>query len=54
MPLGFGMALGADPAAMAAFGELTPNERRDFVERARSARSKRDMESLVNEIRLRK
>ena len=51
MPARFRLVLTADPAAMAAFTELTPSEKQDYIERARDCSGKKDLEILAHELR---
>ena len=51
MPTRFRAVLASDPAAAAAFTELTPSEKREYIERAHDCAGKRDMEELARELR---
>ncbi len=53
MPTRFRAVLASDPAAAAAFGELTPDQKKDYIERAHDCAGKRDMEELARELRSR-
>ncbi len=50
LPVGFGLAMAQRPEAMARFAALPEAERRAVVDRARSARSKREMQSCVDQL----
>lgn len=47
LPIGFGMALAENPAAMARFCALPEEERQAAVARAHNVRSKAEMHALV-------
>lgn len=47
LPLGFGMALCANPGAMAYFERQTPSRQRAILERTHSIRSAREMKAFV-------
>lgn len=50
MPLGFGMALAMQPGGMEAFAALTEAQKQAYIERARNAKSKREMGAIVQEL----
>ncbi len=50
LPLGFGLAMAQRPEAMARFAALPEAERQAVVDRARSARSKQEMQSCVDQL----
>ncbi len=47
LPLGFGMALCANPAAMAYFERQTPARQQAILERTHSIRSAKEMKAFV-------
>lgn len=47
LPLGLSMALAQDRGALERFSALTDTEQADVVQRARSVRSKAEMQALV-------
>ncbi|MGN1002649.1 MAG: YdeI/OmpD-associated family protein [Oscillospiraceae bacterium] len=47
LPLGFGMALAQNEAAMKAFEALTDMEKQDIIRKTHSVRSKSEMQQLV-------
>ncbi len=48
LPLGFGMALAQNEAAMHKFENLSETEKQEILERARNVRSKAEMRRLVS------
>lgn len=50
IPLGFGMALSKNPAAMSYFSTLTPAHRREIISHTHTIRSKEEMEKFVSEM----
>lgn len=50
VPLGFGMALAQNEEAMNAFAMMTGQQKRAIWAEARNARSKAEMQSIVNGI----
>lgn len=48
LPLGFGMALAQNEAAMAKFESLSETEKKDIIQKTHSVTSKREMQSLVS------
>lgn len=47
LPLGLGMALAQNEAAMRGFESLSESEKKDFLQRTHSVHSKREMRQLV-------
>lgn len=47
VPVGFGLALTQNTAAMIRYAQLDENAKRDILDRAHNARSEQDMYSLV-------
>lgn len=47
LPLGFGMALAQNEAAMRQFESLSASEKQAIIERTHSVTSKREMQQLV-------
>ena len=50
VPIGFGMALAQNVNAMKEFSGLTEAEKEEILNQARDAKSREDMESLVNRL----
>lgn len=50
LPLGFGMALAHDPAAMQAFCQMDDEKRLQLLEEARQAQSKAEMQRVVHRL----
>lgn len=50
VPIGFGMELAMNATAMAAYATLTEAEKQDILNRARHARSEKEMRQIVNSI----
>ena len=50
LPLGFGMALAQNEAAMHKFESMTEAEKAGIVERTHSVRSKQEMRQLVSSL----
>lgn len=50
LPLGFGMALAQNEAAMARFESLSDVEKQAVIQRTHSVRSKREMRQLVSSL----
>lgn len=48
VPIGFGMALAQNMAAMEHYSEMTEAEKEDILNRARDAKSKSEMDSIVS------
>lgn len=47
VPIGFGMALAQNNAAMAAYASMGEEQKRQVLEKARNARSDWDMQQIV-------
>ena len=47
VPIGFGLALAANTAAMNRYAQLTESQKQDILNRAHNVRSEREMYSLV-------
>lgn len=47
LPVGFAMALARNNAALEAFAGMGPDQKRLVLEKARKARSEREMEQIV-------
>ena len=50
MPLGLGMAMAQFPAAMERYAALSEKDRKTLIERARSARSRKEMRACVDDL----
>lgn len=50
MPVGFGMALAQNAAAMERYSDLTEAKKEELLNRARDAKSKSEMDSIVAEL----
>lgn len=50
LPLGFGMALAQNEAAMKRFKSMTEPEKQALIARCRQVKSKREMQQLVNRL----
>lgn len=50
VPIGFGLALAADGAAMAAYAAMSEEQKQAILNRAHNARSEREMQDLVSQI----
>ena len=50
LPLGFGMALAMNEGAMRGYDELTETEREHLIMRCKDARSKEEMQKIVNSL----
>lgn len=50
IPVGFGMALAMNSAAMKAFSSLPESGQRQYIERASFAKSREDMDALVRSL----
>lgn len=50
LPLGFGMALAQNDLALKKFGKMDERQRQRFLFDARHARSREEMQSVVNRI----
>lgn len=47
VPIGFGLALSANTAAMNRYGHLTETQKQDILQKAHNVRSEREMYALV-------
>lgn len=47
VPIGFGMALAQNTAAMNRYAHLTEDQKQEIIDKARDVRSEREMYSLV-------
>ncbi len=50
MPVGFGMALAQNMAAMERYSGLTEAKKEELLNRARDAKSKSDIDSIIAEL----
>ncbi|MBO5281977.1 MAG: hypothetical protein J6B43_02435 [Lachnospiraceae bacterium] len=50
LPLGMGMALGMNERAMDGYAHLTESQKEQLIMRCRDARSKEEMQRIVNEL----
>ncbi len=50
VPMGFGMALAMNEQAMTAYAAMTDSQRQEILNKARNAKSKKEMHSIVNSI----
>ena len=50
MPMGFGMALAMNEPAMRGYAQLTETEREHIIMRCKDARSKEEMQEIVNSL----
>lgn len=50
MPMGFGMALAQNPAAMQKFANLSEEEKQKIIAGTHSVSSKEEMQSYVNKL----
>ena len=50
IPLGFGMALSQNDAAMSYFSTLTPAHKREIIAHTHTIRSKEEMEKFVSNL----
>lgn len=48
VPIGFGMALAQNETAMAVYAGMGPQQKQAVLEKARRARSEREMEQIVS------
>lgn len=51
LPIGFAMELAADMHAMDIFNALNENSKKQWIDKARSVRSKADMRHFVSELK---
>ncbi len=52
VPIGFGMALAMNPAAMNTYSAMSEAEKQTILGKAHNARSEREMHQIVNSIAL--
>lgn len=50
LPLGFGFALARNEAAMQRYAQLTESEKEQIINRCKDARSKAEMQKIVDEM----
>ena len=50
VPIGFGMALAMNHAAMNAYSAMTEEQKQDILNKAHNARSEQEMHQIVNGI----
>ena len=50
VPIGFGMALVMNPAALNAYGAMREDQKQQILNRAHNARSEKEMYDIVNSI----
>ena len=50
MPIGFGLALSGNTAAMTYYAQQTQGQRDDILNRAHNVRSEKEMHELVNSL----
>lgn len=50
LPLGFGMALAQNEAAMKKFEALSESEKRAIIDKTHTVNSKKEMQALVNSL----
>ena len=50
VPIGFGMALVMNPAALNAYGAMTEAQKKQILNKAHNARSEKEMYDIVNGI----
>ncbi len=50
LPLGLGMALAQNEAAMSSFEALSEDEKQEIIEKTHTVTSRREMQQLVNSI----
>ena len=50
LPVGFAMALAQNTPALERFGQMSQSQRQTYIDRAKSARSEREMEQIVPSI----
>lgn len=50
MPLGLGLAITSNRAAMDRFVDMTDDEKKEFIERGRDTMSKSELDNLVNSL----
>ena len=50
LPVGFAMALAQNTPALERFGQMSQAQRQTYIDRAKGARSEREMEQIVSGI----
>ena len=50
VPIGFGMALAMNPAALNAYSAMTEEQKKNILNRAHNARSEKEMYRIVSSI----
>ncbi len=50
VPIGFGLTLTMNQSAMNAYAAMTEQQKREILTKAHNARSKREMQQIVNNI----
>jgi|GEM_PF-142140 uncharacterized protein YdeI (YjbR/CyaY-like superfamily) len=50
IPVGFGMALAMHPGGMEAFAALSEQKKEEYLNRARNAKSKKEMQQIVQSL----
>lgn len=50
VPLGFGMALAMNERALSGYAKMTEAEKEELINRSKDAKSKEEMERIVNSI----
>ncbi len=50
IPIGFGLALSANTAAMNRYAQLSDSEKQQILDKAHHARSEKEMHQIVNSI----
>ncbi len=50
VPIGFGMALAMNPAAMNAYSAMTEEQKQAVLNKAHNARSEKEMHQIVNSL----
>lgn len=50
VPIGFGMALAMNHAAMESYTAMTEQQKREILSKAHNARSEKEMHELINSI----
>lgn len=50
VPIGFGMALAMNPDALNAYSAMTQEQKQSVLNRAHNARSRQEMQQIVNSI----
>lgn len=50
VPIGFGMALAMNPAALNAYGAMSEDQKQQILNKAHNAKSEKEMYDIVNSI----